>query len=188
MVTEVEMREFFAKVVDQVNDLSAQAGLVSGLQQQVNDLRERINGLEQANYSLQQSLNDANGRVESLTREVGTHQEAARVANEHVNALRETIVQRDTKVYELEGNIRAETDAHRITRADLDDARRATQEWESKYNQTSDSLRAITDDRDHLVVLKGDLERENSDLRAKLDRIGAMFQSNVAPFPSAQVG
>ena len=171
MVTEVEMREFFAKVVDQVNDLSAQAGLVSGLQQQVNDLRERINTLEQANYNLQQSLNDANSRVESLTHDVSTHQEAARAANEHANALRETIVQRDSRVYELEGNLRSETDAHRITKADLDDARRATSEQEANYIRTRDELNATVTQRDEWISKANQLGIENAELRAKLDRV-----------------
>src|SRR5215469_7254267 len=89
------MREFFAKVVDQVNELSAQAGLVSGLQQQVNELRDRISQLENQNYQLQQSLNDANGALAQRQGELESVNDSYRRATEHADALRHTIVEAD---------------------------------------------------------------------------------------------
>jgi len=186
MLTEVEMREFFAKVVDTVNDLSSQAGLVSGLQQQVNDLRERISNLEADNAALRQQLSDAQYQVANWQRNSDTANEAARQANEQIVGLRDTIVQRDSTVVELNGQIKSETDAHRITRADLDDARRAVQEWESKYNEVSDRLSITSTERDTWHTRADDLARENAELKGKLDKIEAMFRSNVSAFPFTQ--
>jgi chromosome segregation ATPase len=183
-LSEVEMREFFAKVVDTVNDLSNQAGLVSGLQQQVNDLRDRLSQVEADNQVLRQQLTEAQSQVANWQRNSDTANEAARIANEQINALRETVIQADHRVASLGTELKNEQDGHRITKADLDDSRRAVQERDERIGHIS----AARDEAQSLVREWQDrsnkFERENAELRTKLDRIGAMFQqSNVTPFP-----
>jgi chromosome segregation ATPase len=184
MLTEVEMREFFDRVVSQVNQLTGTAAQVEGLQSQVNELRTRISQLEADNAQLRGELNEAHTRTSELESNLGVTQSQLDSERAVTQGLRDTIVQRDSIVVELNGQVKSETDAHRITRADLDDARRAVQEWESNYNTTKDQLSSVTAQRDEWHARADSLQAENHELKSKLDKISAMFQSNVSPFPA----
>lgn len=169
------MRQWFQQVVDTVADLSTQAAQVQGLREQVDSLAQRVRELEQNNYSLQQSLYDANGRIAQLEHEVNTHQAAATAANEQVNALKETIVQADYRVADLNTQVSNERDSHRITQSNLEDSRRATQEWEQRYNSTSEALTMATGERDEWRNRATDWERRASELQSKLDRLQSIL-------------
>src|SRR5215469_4922807 len=175
MITEVEMREFFDRVVQQVNQLTGTAQQVEGLQTQVNDLHQRISNLEADNAELRRQLTEAQYQVANWQRNSDQANEAARQANEQIVGLRDTIVQRDSTVVELNGQIKSETDAHRITRADLDDARRAISEWETKYNQANDAFISASVERDEWRNRANSLDRDNAELKSKLDGISAML-------------
>jgi len=179
-----DMRQFFANVVDTVNNLSAQAGLVSGLQQQVNDLRERITSLEQQNYNLQAQLNDANGRVEQLNRTNTEVQGQLDYSRNDAQSLRDTIVQRDQAVADLSDQVRSEIDSHRITKADLEDSRRSTQEWEQNYNNTRDTLNSVIAERDEWRRRAVENESRANELQSQADRLRAVLNPSV---PSGQL-
>jgi chromosome segregation ATPase len=169
------MREFFAKVLDQVNDLSAQAGLVSGLQQQVNELNERVHLLEQNNYNLQQALNDANGRSSQLEESLHNEQANSQRATEHVYALRHTIVEADARVSALSTELTNERDGHRITQANLEDCRKAVVEFEQRVAD----LRAVQETTEQSEASwKGQAkhwEQRCSELQGKLDRVTSIL-------------
>src|SRR5262245_36274505 len=101
-----EMRDFFQRVVDHVATLSTQAERVSGLEQQVSELRNRISSLEQSNYDLQQQLSDAQNRYKAAK------VQAEKFKGDFVNeqsasvALRETIGKLDNAVNNLTGEFR----------------------------------------------------------------------------------
>jgi predicted RNase H-like nuclease (RuvC/YqgF family) len=92
---------------------------------EMNALNERIQALENDNRQLRDKLADAN------------------TANEHVNALRQAIVERDSRVTSLEAELRSEANGHKITVAQYD-------KWKQQV---------------------GEYVKQVTDLTAKLDRI-----------------
>ena len=92
---------------------------------EMNALNERIQTLENDNQQLHDKLADAN------------------TINEQVNALRQAIVERDSRVTSLEAELRSETDGHKITVAQYD-------EWKQQV---------------------GEYVKQVTDLTAKLDRM-----------------
>jgi len=175
MITEVEMREFFDRVVQQVNQLTGTAQEVEGLHQRINELADRVRSLEETNRNLQQQLDQAQRSVTSL--EASNTEHLRELDNERaVTAnLREVIVTSDNRVASLTNDVKSETDAHRITRADLDDARRAISEWETKYNQANDAFISASVERDEWRNRANSLDRDNAELKSKLDGISAML-------------
>ena len=181
-----EMRDFFNRVVDHVNQLTGTAERVSGLEADVRALSERVHTLEQENYSLRQELSEARRVTEQLRSEVDTHSDAARTANENVRALQDTIVLRDTSVHNLTDEVASERESHRITRADLEDARRAVQEWEASYNTKVEALSTVTRDRDEWHQKAMDYLRERDDVAEKFKRISSILNPSQ-PFPPFNV-
>ena len=173
MLTETEMRDFFNRVVDQVNQLTGTAAQVEGLTQQVNALTQRIAELESQNGQLYAKLAEVDSDLAKARDEAHSHEAAAVAANEHVNSLRETIVQADHRVADLSTSLKNEEDSHRITKADLEDARRAVAEWEANYNKTKDELYITTTSRNEWQSRADEYVREISELKAKLDKIQA---------------
>lgn len=173
------MREQFARFLDYVNEQANSAGLVSGLQAQVNDLTERVRNLEQQNYNLQQALNDANSRREQVERDLAVKNDDYQRAITVNDGLRNTIVDADHRVNDLNTQLANEVDGHRITKANLEDSRRATQEWEQRANTLSDDLRLMTASSDEWHNRANDWEKRASELQAKLDRVTSILSPAI---------
>src|SRR5262249_52435914 len=109
-----EMREFFQRVVDHVNELTGTAAQVEGLRQQVQSLNDRVNQLEQSNYDLQQQLSLARSDSARLEAEVAQYQRDFDNERAVTNSLRETIVAADARVVSLQGDLKSEADSHTI--------------------------------------------------------------------------
>ena len=165
------MKEFFQRVVDEVATLSTQAAQVEGLRQQVSELTTRVNQVEQANAELRTQLDEArniNNAWQTKFHDVERDFDNERAVTV---ALRETAVQRDAKVSELVGELRSETDAHRITKANLEDSRRATGEQEARANDYQERLNNTVTLLEEWRAKANDYEKRNGELQAKLDKI-----------------
>jgi chromosome segregation ATPase len=174
MVNEMEttqMKEFFDQVIARVNELTGTAAQVEGLKQQISDLTTRVNELAANNYNLQQSLTEANSQIQRLTDESHSHSSAAASANEHVNALKQVIIDRDNEVVDLRTSVNSEQESHRITRADLEDARRAVQEWEANYNRVKDELSVTQTQSAEWRNRANEYQRKAEELQQKLDKV-----------------
>src|SRR6267378_5389997 len=107
-IVESEMREFFQRIIDSVAELSTQANRVEGLAQQVQDLTERLGRLEQENHSLHNQIADANNTVARMDNELQVTRSHLDAEKAVTAALRETIIQRDEGVVQLEQSFRQE--------------------------------------------------------------------------------
>ena len=174
-----EMKDFFQKVVDEVATLSTQAQQVQGLQEQVTNLSNRVNQVEQANTELMTKLDEAQATIARLQDERSKVDYALEAERQHVVALRDANVARDTRVSELEGNLRSETDAHRITKADLEDSRRATSEQEARANGYQQRLNDTVSLLEEWRAKANDYERRNTELQTKFDQL----RSVLSPSP-----
>ena len=175
MVSEAEMKEFFQRVVDQVAMLSTQAAQVETLRQQVSDLHNRVNEVEQRNNELNALLTESRETVTRLEEQVRSYDTALQAEREHVVALRDVNVARDARVTELETNLAAERDAHRISLSERDDARQVITEHADRLRVACDELERTTIDRNTWRNKAIDLEGENASLRQKYDRIMAVL-------------
>jgi len=175
METETAMREYFEKVVNTVRELTTSASRVEGLQNDVNNLLSRVSALEESNNQLRHELQTERDLNAALQNEVEKTKAAAFAANEHANALQAVIVAGNNEVASLKGSLKGEEDSHTITRADLADARRASQEWESQYVATKQMLDTATQDRDNWQGQAHTAQQEVRSLQAQLDRITAIL-------------
>jgi chromosome segregation ATPase len=179
-MNEVEaMREFFNKVLDQFNSLTGTAQKVEELTQRVNSLTDRINELEQHNAQLAHDLDRANDMVRQAQAEAQQHRDAAVGANESVRALQETIANADHRVASLNEQVRSEIDSHRITRADLEDARKSVQESESQYVTVKGYVDGAYAERDEAIRRANEAEAKANDLQSKLDRLTAILSPSL---------
>jgi chromosome segregation ATPase len=186
IMTEFEMKEFFQRVVDEVATLSTQASKVEGLQEQVNSLTDRLNALEQENRRLQDQAIDASNIVARMEAEITSTRSALESEHGVVSALRETLVQRDAGVVELQNQLSTERDAHKITTSERDDARQKVIEVQRDLDGTSQRLHDVTTDRDEWRSKANELERQAHDLRSQLDRINSVLNP-LRAVPSADV-
>jgi chromosome segregation ATPase len=175
MPTEIEMKEFFQSVVDQVATLSTQAARVEGLEQRINELSERMRSLDEQNAQLQRDLSQSNNTIHELEHKLeGVTQafdnERAVTAN-----LREVLVSRDSKVQELEQNNQTERDAHKVTLSERDDARQRGDELEQQVSSFRTELEATRKERDDWRMRCHEHETEINDLKSKLDRVNAVL-------------
>lgn len=182
-----EMREFFAKVVDKVNELSAQAGLVSGLQEQVNQLAERLNQLEQANADLKNKLEYAQSQLQVVEQDLQGERENHQRAIEHAEALRNTIVEADARVVDLTNKLDNEQDSHRITTANLEDSRLAVTELENDRDELKDMLADTKAELSKARESEYDWERRYREAQRQLDVIRGVVVPAVVVSPIPDV-
>lgn len=175
IVSETEMKEFFQRLIDSVAELSTQASKVEGLQQAVQNLTERLNNLEQENYSLKSQISDANNTVVRLEHEMAVTNGHLENEKAVTQSLRETIVARDAGVQSLEQSFRQEQDTHKITTSERDDARTKIVELEGSLNQAYDNIRNLTEDRNTWRNLATDHERELGQVKEQLGKIQALL-------------
>src|SRR5882672_8539748 len=174
-IVESEMREFFQRVIDSVAELSTQANRVEGLTQQVNDLGERLNQLEQTNRELNAHANETASKLNETMNMLATAQSMLESERAVTNALRETIIQRDAGVVQLEQSFRQEQDAHKLTTSERDDARRKIGELEAALEDTHNRLNETQVDRDHWRSKASELESTNAQLKQQLDKISSVL-------------
>jgi len=186
MPTEQEMKEFFQSVIDNVATLSTQANRVEGLERQVNELYERIRGLEADNQSLRQELNQANSRGAEVQDMLQRTQESLDAERNVTQGLRDTLIQRDSKVQATEHERDDERQAHRITTSERDDARQKISELDSQVSNLRESFASVSSERDHFRDEASKLERENVELRQRIDRINSVL--NPQPMGLHAVG
>jgi chromosome segregation ATPase len=169
------MKEFFQRLIDSVAELSTQASKVEGLSQQVQQLSERLNNLEQENYSLKSQISDANNTVVRLEHEMAVtngHLENERAVTQ---SLRETIIQRDAGVQNLEQAFRNEQDSHKIAVSERDDARTRVNELESEVQRHMQHIHDVTEDRNTWRNLATDHERELNQVKQQLEKINSLL-------------
>lgn len=187
MISENEMKEFFQRVVDEVATLSTQASKVEGLENQVKDLWNKMDALAVENRRLQDQAIDANNTVQRMEAEITSLRSQAENERAVVSGLRDTLVQRDAGVVELQNQLSTERDAHKITTSERDDARQKVSEVQRDLDSTGHRLAQVTDERDEWRNKANDLERKAHDLSQQLDRINAVLNPTVRAFPSADV-
>ena len=179
MHTEQEMKEFFESVVDQVATLSTQAGRVEGLERQVNELYDRVRSLESDNQALRQELSQANSRNADVQDMLQRTQEVLDSERNVIQGLRDTLIQRDSKVQEVEHEIQDERNAHRITMSERDDARTKISEQDEALSHVRETLASTVSERDHYREESHRLEKENVELRQRLDRINSVLNPSA---------
>lgn len=180
-MNEVEaMREFFNKILDQFHNLTGTAQKVAELEQNIQALNDRLNALEQQNAQLQRDLAQANDMVRQAQVESQQHRDAATGANEAIVRLQEAFVKADSRVADLSRQITDEVDRHRVTKADLDDARKSAQEWEAQYVSTRGQIDSAFADRDQARSRAAELEGMVNDLQSKLNRLTAILNPNIS--------
>lgn len=187
MPTEHEMREFFQSVVDQVATLSTQAARVEGLEQRINELNQRMNELVEQNGQLQRDLSQANDTIRTVQGQYEAVQQSLDNEKAVTANLRDVLVQRDTKVQELDGNLSAERDAHRITLSERDDARKHGEELTLQVESFRNELQTVRQDRDTWQHRAMELEAEVHDLKQRLDRVNSILNPPRPVSQDAQV-
>jgi chromosome segregation ATPase len=175
IVSETEMKEFFQRLIDSVAELSTQASKVDGLVQQVQQLSERLNNLEQENYSLKNQISDANNTVARMDNDIQVTRSHLENEKAVTQALRQTILERDAGVQSLENSFRQEQDSHKITTSERDDARLKVTELEGSLNQAYDNVRNLTEDRNTWRNLATDHERELAQVKSQLESINKLL-------------
>lgn len=174
-VTETEMREFFQRLIDTVAELSTQANRVEGLVQQIQGLTERLNQLEHNNHELNAQVNETASKLNEAQNMLNTTQSMLESERAVTNSLRETIVQRDAGVVQLEQAFRQEVDGHKITTSERDDARQKIQELSHELDTHKSWLVDTQVDRDHWRSKTSELESTNAKLQQQLEKIQSVL-------------
>jgi len=174
-VTETEMREFFQRLIDTVAELSTQANRVEGLVQQVQGLNERLTHFEQTNRELSAHANEVAYKLSEVQDFLSTTQGMLESEKAVTQSLRETIIQRDAGVVQLENAFRQEVDAHKITTSERDDARQKIQELSHELDVTKAHLSDTQVDRDHWRSKTSELESTNAKLQQQLEKIQSVL-------------
>lgn len=185
-VTEDNMREYFQAVVTKFVSLSEQAARVETLTGQVNDLSARITNLETENVNLRREVEETWQYAHKVEAESQGLSSALAAAEQHVQALRDTIVQRDTAVSTLTQSLETEKSAHQITTGDRDDARQHVSELQLEVESLKSRLESMTKDRDHWLDTANNHYNEREQFREKLDNIQRFLNPAVVPFPQSQ--
>lgn len=175
MPTEQEMKEFFQSVIDNVATLSTQASRVEGLERQINELCDRVRNLEADNQSLRYELSQANSRNADVQDMLQRTQETLDTERNVIQGLRDTLIQRDTHVQTLQHDCDDEKQAHRITMSERDDARTKIGELETSVSSFREHVASLSSERDHYREESQRLEKENVELRQRLDRINSVL-------------
>jgi chromosome segregation ATPase len=174
-MVESEMKEFFQRVIDSVAELSTQANRVEGLVEQVQRLTERLNDLEQRNHDLAAQISDANSTVARMETEIVSTRNQLDNEKAVTQALRQTIVERDSGVQSLEQSFRNEQDAHKLTTGERDDARTKISELERELQDTHNSLNELYVNRDEWRAKALESEGQNVSLKQQLDKINSVL-------------
>ena len=170
-----EFREYVQKMIDHVATLSTQAQQVEGLRQQVQSLTERVTTLEQDNHELRRNLDDAGQHISTVEAQLENTKQRLDIELGISQSLRDTIVQRDNAVVELNTKYEHEASDHRVTKADLEDARRNIDEKNSHVTDLNQRLVDMTDDRDRYRAEAHTLREQNGELKTRLDRITSIL-------------
>ena len=179
-MNEDTMKQFFQQVVDHVAQLSTQAQRVEGLEQRINELSDRLRQVEDENRNLRHELSQANSRNADVQDMLQRTQESLDSERNVIGGLRDTLIQRDSKVQEVENTLASERDAHRITTSERDDARVKIEELDREVNHFRETTASLSSERDHFREEANRLEKENVELRQRLDRINSVLN----PHPS----
>lgn len=174
-VSETEMREFFQRLIDTVADLSTQASKVEGLERHINELTERLNQLEHNNRELNAQVSETASKLNETQNMLQTTQSMLEAERAVTNSLRETIIQRDAGVVQLENSFRQEQDAHKITVSERDDARRKVQELEFDVERFRTMWNEATEATGQWRDKTNELENENAKLNQQLEKIHSVL-------------
>jgi len=154
-ITVPSMREYFQRVVDHVAGLSTQAQQFESLKQQLSDLATKISNLEADNSNLRRELSEAADRFHKTEAELNSVNAVLDAERDHTQSLRDTIVQRESTVSELEASLAAERDYHRLIKVELEDAREKIAYYEATVSHLGirvASLASQRDDRRNSVI------------------------------------
>ena len=170
-----EFREYVQKLIDHVATLSTQAQQVEGLRQQVESLTSRVSQLEQENSELRRNHSEATDHIGVIEARLNDTNHMLEVERGITQSLRDTIVQRDNAVVELNSKVEHEASDHRVTKADLEDARRNIEEKGQQIVDLNQRLVDMTDDRDRYRAEAHTLREQNGELKTRLDRITSIL-------------
>ena len=188
-ITETSMKEYFERIVNHVVGLSEQAKRVDELTQRVNDMSDRISNLEHENYNLKQDLTASINLGNALAQERDVVQLDLMHAKEHAHALTETIISRDSRVTELEGQVTSVKLLASDQETMLNVARNRLADQDALISDLRSQIDSLTNSRDHFVNQAQETERENQRLKTDLDRVRSILNPPrvVEPVSEAQV-
>ena len=182
-ITETSMKEYFERIVNHVVGLSEQAKKVDELTQRVNEMADRISNLEHENYHLKADLQGQTELVDRVAQERDTTQIELNSAREHAHALAETIINRDSKVVELQSQVsNAEFNANQAEH-ELGVSRNRVTDLELMAADLRQQLEHVTSDRDVWVGIAHEQEQKANEYKVHLDRI----QSILNPPKSVEI-
>jgi len=180
-VTETEMREFFARIVNTVVSLSETAKQVEALQANVSELGNRLDALTQENQSLRQSEAEAHELIKVSEASEAKARAERDEAESKVRHYQDVMVARDARVSELEQQYA--------------ESQRRVAQLEGEVTQTGNRLMQVIDERDRLEHDLGTVTSERDSATAARDKaeaslaairrhLGIPVTQGVAPTPS----
>jgi chromosome segregation ATPase len=175
MYSEQQMKEFFQNIVDQVATLSTQAEKVQGLEQRILNMSDRLRELEEQNRQTVQELHDTQSALSRVQRDLEVTQQDLHSERAVIASLRETIVQRDAGVQNLEQGLRSEQDAHKITTSERDDARRRGEELTEQVNSFRTQLEHAKEVSQGWQERAYKAEAEAAEYKQQLDKINSLI-------------
>jgi chromosome segregation ATPase len=182
MLQEIEMREFFQKVIDNVAELSTQAHRVEGLEQRINELSDRLRAVEQDNDRLRNELiqtqnfaSETEDKLNATRRDYDSEMGVSR-------GLRETIIERDSRVTYLSEELAQERESHTATQRERDEAKGQVGDLQALVQSLRDQLSHTAEVRDGWQQRAERAEQEVSTLQAKLERVMRV----LSPEPTLQ--
>jgi chromosome segregation ATPase len=184
-INEANMKEFFQSVVDRVATLSTQAAKVEQLEQRVNDLYNRISQLESENTELRRVLNAAQSSLQETQSTLMQTQSSLDAERNTSQALRDTIVSRDSRVSELVKVVDDTNQALHNTTHERDVANNELNDVRAYNDSLKDQLNTARETADHWQRTAGDFERKVQELEQRLAKIRGVIGD---PEPSNVVG
>jgi chromosome segregation ATPase len=174
-ITEQNMREYFERLINHVVGLTSTAQKVDELTQRVNDMQNRIYGLEVENDNLKQDLQTQIETVNQVRAQHDAVELELHNSREHTHALAETIVMRDKRVAELDQTRQDAEDHFHEAEQELLIAQNRISDQEALINDLRLQLQTVTEDRDAWKKQAYDFEEEVIRVKTNLERIQAIL-------------
>jgi chromosome segregation ATPase len=174
-ITEQNMREYFERLINHVVGLTSTAQKVDELTQRVNDMQNRIYGLEVENDNLKRDLESQIETVNQVRAQHDAVELELHNSREHTHALAETIVMRDKRVAELDQARQTAEDRADQWGKDLNVALNRNADQEALIADLRSQLDTMTVGRDEWARQAHNASEEAAKVRANLERIQAIL-------------
>jgi chromosome segregation ATPase len=174
-ITEQNMREYFERLINHVVGLTSTAQKVDELTQRVNDMQNRIYGLEVENDNLKRDLESQIETVNQVRAQHDAVELELHNSREHTHALAETIVMRDKRVAELDQARQSAEDHAREAELELQVAENRISDQDALIADLRSQLDTMTVGRDEWARQAHNASEEAAKVRANLERIQAIL-------------